>query len=107
MNKIEFKKNLKQFEESKKNILSYFGLNISDGWRDFTNINSWVIEYSNIKWNETDKDYKQFIKEYEFMYSEYVADVIEEECYTMVYMHDSYGDRYFALFDNDKIIVLD
>jgi hypothetical protein len=114
MIKSEIEKQLQQFKKSKYILGEYFGVNLCDGWRDYTHFKSWTFT-DQVYWNETDKDHQEFLmytdenEEECFMYSEQVIELIETDDYTLMSIKSSLAGEgcYWAIFDNSSKIILD
>ena len=112
MSKPEIQKQLEQFKKSKYILGNYFGVNLCDGWRDYTHFKSWMFT-DQVYWNETDKDHKQFLAleghEDCFVYSEQVIELIERDDYTLMSIKSSLAGNgcYWAIFDNSSEIIFD
>jgi len=119
MIKSEIEKQLQQFQKSKYILGEYFGVNLCDGWRDYTHFKSWTFS-DKVYWNETDKDHQEFLLNFStmytdeneeecFVYSEQVIELIETDDYTLMSIKSSLaGDGcYWAIFDNNSQIIFD
>ena len=114
MSEVEIQKQLEQFQKSKHILGEYFGVNLCDGWRDYTHFKSWMFT-DQVYWNETDKDHQEFLmytdenEEECFMYSEQVIELIETDDYTLMSIKSSLAGEgcYWAIFDNSSKIILD